>query len=160
MSSRCDFKGSRHRKRAGMGRVRHTYERIAVDEFYCCFRFRPAEQSVEFPVNEAHNAVRQPPNFCLFRGSILGRWGRRYPAAFRPKNHTRPPAVSTGAPRCQKRFWVGFSPGPGENVPPEQTSAGRASGRTGRWKVNLNRKANGLPLEGLFCGTLPTFVGI
>jgi hypothetical protein len=33
---------------------------------------------------------------------------------------------------------------------PEQTSAGRASGGTGGWRLeaNLNRKANGLALEG------------
>jgi hypothetical protein len=33
---------------------------------------------------------------------------------------------------------------------PEQTSAGRASGGTGGWKANLNRKVNGLALEGTF----------
>jgi hypothetical protein len=41
-------------------------------------------------VTEAYNAVRQPPNFDLFRGSNLGVGFRRYLAAFRPKNHTRP----------------------------------------------------------------------
>src|SRR5260370_9492867 len=57
------------------------------------------------------------------------------------------PAISTAlhgartlSGRLFSRTW--------ENMVPEQTSAGRASGGTGGWQANLNRKANGLALEG------------
>ena len=70
------------------------------------------------------------------------------------------PAVST-AHHGARTLWGRLFSRTLENMLPEQTSAERASGGTGGWKpVSLNRKADGLALEGPFCETLRTFVGI
>jgi hypothetical protein len=69
------------------------------------------------------------------------------------------PAMST-ARHGARTLWVGFSAGPWKNMLPEQTSAKKSLRWDWRLEANLNRKANGLALEGPFCGTLRTFVGI
>jgi hypothetical protein len=68
------------------------------------------------------------------------------------------PAVST-ARHGARTLWGSFSAGPGKtccrNKPQqEEPPVGLEA------EANLNRKANGLALEGPFCGTLRTFVGI
>src|SRR5262249_33495498 len=57
------------------------------------------------------------------------------------------PVVST-ARHGARTLWGRLFSRTWENMPPKQTSAGRASGGTGGWKTNLNHKANGLALQG------------